>query len=887
MSFISLFIVNKHIFLRHQRIVMGLLQFENELILKLVEEDGLVITAKGLGIERVLMNLIKVYNHPGNLILVIGTSVREEEFFLEQLKIADVQPAPKLITSECGVNDRYQIYMQGGTMFVTSRILVVDMLTWRVPIDLITGIIVYKAHKILESCQEAFILRLYRQKNKQGFIKALSSNPCAFTQRFCQIGRIMRNLFVQQLYLWPRFHEVVNSSLEKIKPEVTEIHVNMTVSMQAIQTSLLDLMNMCVIEIKKINPRLDTDELTLENAISRSFDKIIKFQLDPIWHQLGPKTRRLVADLKTLRRILETLTQHDSVTFYSLLKSTKDNVSNNFQISDWLFMDSAESMFIQARERVFGPESKSKVVKTTNGEQPQSIKPEISPKWLALVETLTKIQQDVAINNKFAPVLIVVNDEKTQTQIKDLLCSGADVLLNRLYNRLLCPDLKDSTSENYKLSKLPKQNRKKKKKLEVKNERTLTQMAAPDPVHSEENVNLSDDSSERDEQIASTEPSKNTSEEPVIVQPTIIYPLHGEKDPLGLQSILTEFSPKYIVLYDADVGVVRQLEIYQAFRPHLSVQVYLLMYQGSAEEQRYLTALRKEKEALNYSRRKENLSFVSVVVPEDCLGMTPANQTINTGNAEGAIHFPCQQKVIVDLREFRSDLPSLIHRRGIEVEPITLEVGDYILTPEMCVERKSLNDLIGSLNNGRLYSQTQAMSRYYKQPILLIEFDQTKAFSLQGKYYLSTEVSSTSVASKLILLTIHFPHLRLLWCPSPYASAEMFELLKMGKEEPDGAQAIAVTSKETGGELSEKYMAGPQDFLSHLPGINTKNIWKVMTKVTSLANLMTKSQDELTQILGNSNLVIKLWEALHQPMKATEKAPVKRTFSKNMTKKTK
>lgn len=32
-------------------------------------------------------------------------------------------------------------------MFVTSRILVVDMLTKKIPTDLITGILVYNAHK--------------------------------------------------------------------------------------------------------------------------------------------------------------------------------------------------------------------------------------------------------------------------------------------------------------------------------------------------------------------------------------------------------------------------------------------------------------------------------------------------------------------------------------------------------------------------------------------------------------------------------------------------------------------------------------------------------------------------------------------------------------------
>ena len=62
---------------------------------------------------------------------------------------------------------------------------------------------------------------------------------------------------------------------------------------------------------------------------------------------------------------------------------------------------------------------------------------------------------------------------------------------------------------------------------------------------------------------------------------------------------------------------------------------------------------------------------------------------------------------------------------------LLLQVGDYILTPDICVERKSLSDLIGSLNSGRLYNQAQSMTRYYKKPILLIEFDQNKPFYLQ------------------------------------------------------------------------------------------------------------------------------------------------------------
>ena len=85
----------------------------------------------------------------------------------------------------------------------------------------------------------------------------------------------------------------------------------------------------------------------------------------------------------------------------------------------------------------------------------------------------------------------------------------------------------------------------------------------------------------------------------------------------------------------------------------------------------------------------------------------------------------------MDMREFRSDLPFLVHKLGIGLEPVTLEVGDYVLTEDICVERKSISDLIGSLNNGRLYNQCTSMNRYYKRPVLLIEFDPTRPFALQ------------------------------------------------------------------------------------------------------------------------------------------------------------
>ncbi|CAN8028378.1 unnamed protein product [Ixodes persulcatus] len=846
---------------------MSMLEFETQLFLDLHNEDGLVILAKGLGIERLLLSLIKVHNDPGNLVLVLGTTSQEEEFFISRLEADNANPLPKSITADCSTKDRNDVYLAGGVLFVTSRILVVDMLTERIPINLITGIIVYHAHKTLESCQEAFILRLYRQKNKTGFIKGLSDNAVAFTYGFCQVQRMMRNLFVKKLFLWPRFQADVIASLNKRKPDVVELRVGMTPAMQAIQLAILDIVASCVREIKRVNPSMEMDDLTVENLIARSFEKIIKFQLDPIWHQLGAKTRHLVSDIKTLRTILQ---RYDSVTFYSLVKSVRDAGTMTSQISDWFFLDAAETLFLQAKARVYGSEQKlhkeeAKGKEATTKEA--TLRMEESPKWAALSEILVEIGRENKDCGDLNSVLVIAEDDRICGQLTEYLCCGGQAVLRKIYHKsvadkdgLQLPRL-PSTSDD--VQKSPQKTKKKQSKPKV-------------------GYTDSDDVEESDTTEAAT------AVFPPNLPNTVFHPLRSSA--FALQQLLLTVEPKYIVLYDVNIATVREIEMYQATRAKEVLRVYFLMYEDSVDEQRYLTALRREKDAFEFLIREKNV----MVVPEEQDGkgdyhpdlvddLSLSNETVSSRKAGGAAVKPSgSRKVIVDLREFRSDLPSLIHRRGMSVQPVTIEVGDYILTPDICVERKSLNDLIGSLNSGRLYNQAQSMCRYYKRPVLLIEFSQNQPFCLQGKYGISSDISSQSFVSKLILLTMHFPRLRILWCQTPYATAEIFDIIKQGKEEPSVSEAQAVTEKEeaSGGKLSSRINPAPQDFLLHLPGVNLKNQALLTRKFTNLVEMFAASEEELASAMGNAAQAKLLWESIHRPTEPKPQKPPPRKFRK-------
>ncbi|XP_048584311.1 DNA repair endonuclease XPF isoform X2 [Nematostella vectensis] len=856
-----------------------------------------------------------MYCDPAALVIVVNSSKYEEDRIVEELKSEGVM-LPKVITTEYSSSERESIYLGGGVLFVTSRILVVDMLTKRIPVHLVSGMLVLKAHKIIESCQEAFILRLYRENNKTGFIKAFSDQPTAFMSGYCKVERVMKNLFVRKLSLWPRFHAGVSALLERHKPDVVELHLQMTSLMLANQTALLDLIDTSLRELRRANPSLDADELSVENCIIKSFDKALRVLLDPVWHQLGVKTKQLVADLKVLRLILFYLTQYDCVTFYKFLESLRASEREVTRKSLWLFMDATDSLFVNAKERVYGTSNnKPKAKKMKKDKEPKMSKAcddepllEESPKWKLLADILKEIEEDNEKNKNLGPghVLVAAYDERTCYQLKEFLCKGSRALLTRLLENMnkntgkggagdnpselpVPPPLTGDSESDHEPAVEPQPpaktssrsrrgksrgGRETKGKADAKQKRIdqdLPGTSKEKPNKAKQNIDENDTHRNIILKLEGEVSEGAGSRVKLLSSPVIvIHPLTGCSDPYSLIHTLYEVEPKYVVLYDADIEFVRQLEVFKASRPGIPLRVYFMIYTGSVEEQKYLTTLRKEKEAFEKLIREK----ASMVTPEEqegrswaamALSRDPSKATdaVNTRKAGGRqTESQAPRKVIVDMREFRSELPSLIHRRGIDIEPVTLEVGDYILSPDMCVERKSVGDLIGSLNNGRLYSQAVAMTRYYKRPILLIEFDPNKSFSLQARTSLSGEISIQNVTSKLTLLTIHFPKLRILWCHSPYATAELFDELKMNHPEPDSTVAVNVgTDSSTAADL--KYSVGPQDFILKLPGINSKNYRFVMNQTKDIQQLCNLSEAELAKLLGNNISAKALWEFLH------------------------
>ena len=231
-------------------------------------------------------------------------------------------------------------------------------------------------------------------------------------------------------------------------------------------------------------------------------------------------------------------------------------------------------------------------------------------------------------------------------------------------------------------------------------------------------------------------------------------------------------------------------------------------------------------------------------------------RTVNTRIAGGGRLAATAEppRVVIDVREFRSSLPSLLHGRSMMVVPCMLTVGDYVLSPNICIERKSVKDLISSFKNGRLFNQAETMLQHYKNPMLLIEFDQNKSFTLDPfadhTTTLTTAANPSDLQSRLVLLTLAFPRLKVIWSSSPYQTAEIFEELKKNQDEPDPIKAVQIGLNAGEDPTDQSFNQTPQDMLRAVPGITAKNMSRITLEVGNLKDVSNLEEEDLDVMVG-------------------------------------
>jgi Fanconi anemia group M protein len=193
-----------------------------------------------------------------------------------------------------------------------------------------------------------------------------------------------------------------------------------------------------------------------------------------------------------------------------------------------------------------------------------------------------------------------------------------------------------------------------------------------------------------------------------------------------------------------------------------------------------------------------------------------------------------ESSLVVDSRELSSNVPKELLEFGVISKPKMLEVGDYIISDRTCVERKTAEDFLGSLVDGRLMQQMKRLREEYSRPILIIEGE--GIYSKRG-------IHPNAVRGALASIVLDFGIPTLFTRDEKETAAFLAALLRREEREKREIQIRADKRISTLKEQQESVIAG-------LPNINIILARRLLKEFGSVLGVFTASVEDLKKVKG-------------------------------------
>ena len=191
-------------------------------------------------------------------------------------------------------------------------------------------------------------------------------------------------------------------------------------------------------------------------------------------------------------------------------------------------------------------------------------------------------------------------------------------------------------------------------------------------------------------------------------------------------------------------------------------------------------------------------------------------------------------KIIVDSRESRSGLATLLTELGAEVVSEELECADYVLADGFGVERKAANDFVVSIMDRRLFSQAATMKAAYKRVVIVIEG------SLQSvRSAISPDALQGAISWLSVIEGIH-----VVMTGSTRETAQMLLVMQRHATEGLGYEIALRGGKPKDRTVQSRYL------IEGLPGIGPGAARKLLAHFGSAHAVFNASPEDLRAVAG-------------------------------------
>lgn len=216
-------------------------------------------------------------------------------------------------------------------------------------------------------------------------------------------------------------------------------------------------------------------------------------------------------------------------------------------------------------------------------------------------------------------------------------------------------------------------------------------------------------------------------------------------------------------------------------------------------------------------------------------------------------------RVVVDERERQSGVPDALSKLNVRVYYSTLRVADYVISPEIAVERKSISDFISSVYDGRLFVQASEISASYRKPYIIIEGDVKEV----GKLTKNVNSYYGAVASVTLAYDLRVIHTT----DAGETASAIAALCQHSRYRPLPQGSISAPPKGSDEAQQQLYL------VSALPGVGLKLAKRMLARFGTPRKIMslTESQLALVQGLGSkrASRIVHMLDAPHSSVHLT------------------
>ena len=205
-------------------------------------------------------------------------------------------------------------------------------------------------------------------------------------------------------------------------------------------------------------------------------------------------------------------------------------------------------------------------------------------------------------------------------------------------------------------------------------------------------------------------------------------------------------------------------------------------------------------------------------------------------------------KLIADVREKNSLVIAELVSLGVEVDIQHLKLADYLISNEIAVERKTINDFAGSMINRRLLDQLRDLKINYKNPLLIVEKeDHQDLYKPSG-----INIHENAIRGMILTVAIQF-NIPIIFTEGYEDTAKYLMLLAKKQTKPEGE--ISLVAKRHAYSMKEQQRIIIESF----PGIGPKTAKEILKKFRTIKNFANASEEELKGIpkLGKKAEILK------------------------------